>query len=294
MDSSREANNKNSSMNSLPMLVSLIETAIKEKSIDRMYNDFLEEGLKMGLSSYTINILIINAKKRLENDESDDGDDVINPFIYRIDIIKPKPEFKYIYKVIFKNKRGFGFIISILFVLLIDMGILALYLINVRNSLTYLESKIGKLESKIGKLESKIGKIKSIVNIGSDPIQSFSSWKSTNNEHNSKSNKDYCFDVKSGDKISFEYDVSSEYNYDKLNVYLYTQSDTTNLMTKSGLESGTKTHSFNKDGKVTIRFEYSKDVSFNRYNDVVKVSNINIYRPFDVQINEIKKILDIK
>lgn len=287
MDSSREANNKNSSMNSLPMLVSLIETAIKEKSIDRMYNDFLEEGLKMGLSSYTINILIINAKKRLENDESDDGDDVINPFIYRIDIIKPKPEFKYIYKVIFKNKRGFGFIISILFVLLIDMGILALYLINVRNSLTYLESKIGKLES-------KIGKIKSIVNIGSDPIQSFSSWKSTNNEHNSKSNKDYCFDVKSGDKISFEYDVSSEYNYDKLNVYLYTQSDTTNLMTKSGLESGTKTHSFNKDGKVTIRFEYSKDVSFNRYNDVVKVSNINIYRPFDVQINEIKKILDIK
>jgi len=292
MDSSREANNKNSSMNSLPMLVSLIETAIKEKSIDKMYNDFLEEGLKMGLSSYTINILIINAKKRLENDESaDDDDDVINPFIYRIDIIKPKPEIEYIYKthdkVIFKNKKGFGFIISILFVLLIDIGILALYLINVSKSLTYLESKIGKIES-------KIGKIKSIINIGSDPIQSFNSWKSTNNEHNSKSNKDYCFDVKSGDQISFEYDVSSEDDYDKLNVYLYTQSDTTNLMTKSGLASGTKTHSFNKDGNVTIRFEYSKDYSNHRYNDVVKVSNINIYRPFNVQINEIKKILDIK
>lgn len=52
-------------MNSLPMLVSLIETAIKEKTIDKMYGDFLEEAIKMGLSSYTLNVLVINAKIEL-------------------------------------------------------------------------------------------------------------------------------------------------------------------------------------------------------------------------------------
>ena len=108
MDFSRETNNKDCTMNSLPMLVSLIETAIKEKTIDKMYGDFLEEAIKMGLSSYTLNVLIINAKKRIENGNTDSNDDIIIPFIYRPDIIKPKPEIKKIIqeKVVYKRPRG--------------------------------------------------------------------------------------------------------------------------------------------------------------------------------------------
>ena len=108
MDFSGETNNKDCTMNSLPMLVSLIETAIKEKTIDKMYGDFLEEAVKMGLSSYTLNILIINAKKRLENGNTDSNDDVIIPFIYRPDIIKLKPEIKKIVqeKVVYKKPKG--------------------------------------------------------------------------------------------------------------------------------------------------------------------------------------------
>ena len=87
--------------------------------------------------------------------------------------------------------------------------------------------------------------------------------------------------------------MSSESGYDKLNVYLYTHSDTTKLLTKSGVESGTKTHTFNNGGDVVVRFEYSKDGSLHGNNDVVKVSNINVYKPYNIQINEIKELLSL-
>lgn len=109
MDFSGETYNKDYTMNSLPMLVSLIETAIKEKAIDKMYGDFLEEAIKMGLSSYTLNVLIINAKKRIENGNTDSNEDIIIPFVYRSDIIKPKPEIKKIIqeKVVYKKPKGY-------------------------------------------------------------------------------------------------------------------------------------------------------------------------------------------
>jgi len=276
-------------MNSLPMLVSLIETAIKEKTIDKMYGDFLEEALKMGLSSYTLNILIVNAKKRIENGDTDCNDDLITPFVYRSDIIKPKPE--YIYKtqekVIVKNKKGYGFIISLVIILLLNVGIIALFNQNITEDLI-------DIRNSLSSAESKIDKVKAIARIGNLPIHSFNSWTSTNKEHhNSKSNKDYSFTIKQGDKLSFDYNVSSESGFDKLNVYLYAHSDTTILLTKSGLESGTKTYTFRNDGNIVVRFEYSKDASVHSNNDVVKVSNIHVYKPYSVQINEIKKILNV-
>lgn len=290
MDASRETNNKACTMNSLTMLVSLIETAIKEKTIDKMYGDFLEEAIKMGLSSYTLNVLIINAKKRIENDNADSNDDIITPFIYRPDIIKPKPEIEYIYitqeKTVVRNKKGSGFIMSLIIVLLLNVLIIALFCQNTTEDLI-------NTSNSLSSIERKVEKVNAITQIGSTPIHSFKSWTSTNKEHNTKSNKDYSFTIKKGDKLSFDYNVSSESGYDKLNVYLYTHSDTTKLLTKSGVESGTKTHAFNNGGDVVVRFEYSKDGSYHRNNDVVKVSNINVYKPYNIQINEIKELLSL-
>lgn len=291
MDPDRETNNKDCSMNSLLMLVSLIETAIKEKTIDKMYGDFLEEALKMGLSSYTLNILIINAKKQVENDNTECIDDLIVPFVYRPDIIKPTPKIKYIYKtqekIVVRNKKGYGFIILLLIVLLLNVALIALFC-------QYTTERLIDTGNSLSHAESNIDKIKAITQIGNAPIHSFNSWTSTNKErHNSKSNKDYSFTIKQGDKLSFDYNVSSESGFDKLNVYLYTHSDTTILLTKSGLESGTKTHTFHNDGNIVVRFEYSKDASVHSNNDVVKVSNIHVYKPYSVQINEIKKILNV-
>lgn len=312
MDLSRETNNKDCTMNSLPMLVSLIETAIKEKNIDKMYGDFLEKALKIGLSSYTLNILIVNAKNRIENSDTDYNDDLIIPFVYRPDIIKPKPEIKDIHEaqkeISIKNKEGYGFIISLIIILLLNVGIIALICHWSTKNL------IGTSES-LSFVKSQISKIRRIAQIGDTPTKSFEPWTSTNKEHNSKSNKDYSFTIKQGDKLYFDYNVSSEYGYDKLNVYLYTHSDTMNLLTVSGIKSGTKTYTFNNGGDVVARFEYSKDrsshrekdtvryinspdtidsdSSFHRNNDMVKISNIKIYKPYKVQINEIKNILNM-
>lgn len=290
MDFSRETINKDCMKNSFPILVSLIETAIKEKNIDKMYDDFLEEALKMGLSSYTLNVLIVNAKKRMENDDADCNDDIIPPFIYKPDIVKPKPEKEYIYetqeKIVVKNKKEYGFLISLIIILLLNVGIIALFC---QNTTRILISTNNSLDS----IESKIDKIKAIAQIGDTPIYSFHPWTSTNKENYSKSNKDYSFTIKQGDKLSFDYNVSSESGYDKLNVYLYAHSDTVKLLTKSGVESGTKTHIFNKSGDIIVRFEYSKDGSFHKNKDAVEVSNINVYSSNKNQISEIKKILNM-
>lgn len=290
MDFSGETNNKDCTMNSLPMLVSLIETAIKEKTIDKMYGDFLEEAAKMELSSYTLNVLIINAKKRIENGNTDSDDDILIPFVYRSDIIKPKPEIKYVYKaqekIVIRNKKGFGFIMSLIIVLLLNVVIISLFSQDTKEDLIITSNSLSSIER-------KVEKVNAITQIGSTPIHSFKSWTSTNKEHNTKSNKDYSFTIKKGDKLSFDYNVSSELGYDTLNVYLYTHSDTTKLLTKSGVELGTMTHTFNNGGDVIVRFEYSKDGSYHRNNDVVKVSNINVYKPYNVQINEIKELLSL-
>ena len=285
MDISREADNKNCTMNSLQMLVSLIETAIKERTLDKLYGDFLEEALKLGLSSYTLNILIVNTKKKIEDSNDDSDDDLILPFIYRPDIIKQDPEIKVQDKQVVRNKKGYGFIISLVIVLLMDVGIIAMCChraqIDSRDTHKSLDS-----------LETKMDKIKSIAQIDNAPVYSFDPWTSTNKQNNTKSNKDYSFTIQRGDKLSFDYDVSTELGYDELNVYLYAHSDTLRLLTESGIASGTNTHIFDNSGDVTVRFEYSKDDSYSKDKDVVEISNINVYRPYNVQINEIKRILN--
>ncbi len=285
MDISREADNKNCTMNSLQMLVSLIETAIKERTLDKLYGDFLEEALKLGLSSYTLNILIVNTKKKIEDSNDDSDDDLILPFIYRPDIIKQDPEIKVQDKQVVRNKKGYGFIISLVIVLLMDVGIIAMCChraqIDSRDTHKSLDS-----------LETKMDKIKSIAQIDNAPVYSFDPWTSTNKQNNTKSNKDYSFTIQRGDKLSFDYDVSTELGYDELNVYLYANSDTLRLLTESGIASGTNTHIFDNSGDVTVRFEYSKDDSYSKDKDVVEISNINVYRPYNVQINEIKRILN--
>lgn len=272
-------------MNSLQMLVSLIETAIKERTLDKLYGDFLEEALKLGLSSYTLNILIVNTKKKIEDSNDNSDDDLILPFIYRPDIIKQDPEIKVQDKQVVRNKKGYGFIISLVIVLLMDVGIIAMCChraqIDSRDTHKSLDS-----------LETKMDKIKSIAQIDNAPVYSFDPWTSTNKQNNTKSNKDYSFTIQRGDKLSFDYDVSTELGYDELNVYLYANSDTLRLLTESGIASGTNTHIFDNSGDVTVRFEYSKDDSYSKDKDVVEISNINVYRPYNVQINEIKRILN--
>lgn len=157
-------------MNSLPMLVSLIETSIKEKTIDKMYGDFLEEAVKMGLSSYTLNVLIFNAKKRIENGNTDSNDDILIPFVYRSDIIKPKPEIKKIIqeKVVYKKPKGYIALI---------VGPILLFILV----LLIISNKHGEID----RLQQTIDDQSSIISLQSDSIRLNNSLiKSYNQELN--------------------------------------------------------------------------------------------------------------
>lgn len=170
MDFSGETNNKDCTMNSLPMLVSLIETSIKEKTIDKMYGDFLEEAVKMGLSSYTLNVLIFNAKKRIENGNTDSNDDILIPFVYRSDIIKPKPEIKKIIqeKVVYKKPKGYIALI---------VGPILLFILV----LLIISNKHGEID----RLQQTIDDQSSIISLQSDSIRLNNSLiKSYNQELN--------------------------------------------------------------------------------------------------------------
>lgn len=298
MDFSGETDNKDCTMNTLSMLVSLIETAIKEKTIDKKYDDFLEDALAMGMSSYTLNVLIVNTKKRIENDDTYCNVDIAGPFVYRPDIIKPEPEIRYVYKTqentVVGNKKGLGFIIALVIILLLNVRALALFAWFCQDTMKKSANSYSAIKYKTDSIESKIDSVKAIAGIGDTPIFSFDSWTSTNKgQHSSESHKDYSFTVDAGDKLSFSYDVSTEYEWDELNVYLYTCSDTTKLLTKSGVERGTKIHTFDKGGDIIVRFEYRKDGLYHKNKDAVTVSNIKIYKPYDAQIEEIKKILNV-
>ncbi len=273
-------------MKSLPMLISLIETSINEKTLDTMYSDFLEEAIKIGISSYTLNVLIENIKKANENKSTEDNDSILTPFIFRQNIIGPKIEVEERLQtqgLTFVNKKGYGYIISLVIILLFNVVLFALFC--QRTSIDLL-----RINESLDAAETKISKAMEITDIGSAPILSFKSWASTNKEHNSESHKDYNMSIKTGDKLSFDYDVSAE-NYDTLNVYLINDSGTTKILSKRGIESGEKSHYFSEDGDVTIRFEYSKDYSVSKHDDGAKVANIKVYKPLKVQITEIKSIL---
>lgn len=210
MDFSREANNKNCSMNSLPMLVSLIETAIKEKTIDKMYGDFLEEAIKMGLSSYTLNVLVINAKNRIENEDIDNSDDLIIPFVYRQDIIKPEPEIKKIIqeKVVYKKAKGFVtlivssilLLISAFLIIFINYGEIGKLeqmidnqskrIINLTDSLRLNNNLISNLHQELNKLHRELNNVTRFT---------YSTGASIRN--NDSSDRDWIMWVKSNAKV---------------------------------------------------------------------------------------------
>lgn len=87
---------------------------------------------------------------------------------------------------------------------------------------------------------------------------SFPNWTSTNHAHNSSSSHEYSIDVQAGDILSFEIWSDCEADYDNLTVYL----DGTSITTISGREkSKTITKTFSSEQTVSLKVEYTKDIS---------------------------------
>ena len=111
----------------------------------------------------------------------------------------------------------------------------------------------------------------------------FDSWTSTNKgQGGSTSSYKYKFDATAGSKLSFDWSVSSEANYDELYVIL----DGTTVLTKSGVYSGNYEQTFTVASSHTLEVEYTKDGSLDQNNDEAKIYNVKLsktfYKPADV------------
>ena len=99
----------------------------------------------------------------------------------------------------------------------------------------------------------------------------FDDWESTNKNHSSMSNKTYTIEAKKDQKLTFDWRVSSESNYDKLIVTI----NGSTILEKSGDDSGTFEYTFTNDGTYTMVVKYSKDSSESRGEDKCWISNIS-------------------
>lgn len=80
-------------------------------------------------------------------------------------------------------------------------------------------------------------------------------WKSTNKTDSSTSSNTYTIQAERGSLLSFNWEVSSEYHYDRLIVMI----DGVQVLNKSGYYSGSYKYIFSTSGTHTLLVKYTKD-----------------------------------
>lgn len=180
------------------------------------------------------------------------------------------------------------------------LGLCALMLIACVSVFLYYSNKIIRIE---GDLNQRIETQGDIINNAQNlideilalcqsanngvTVETFPDWQSSNHESNSQGLKEYEFLGGKGDKLSFNYDLDSEQNCDKLLCYLISPTDTIKLLEISGRSKiGSKDFIIDTDSEYTVSLQYNKDYSVSHGKDMVKISNIRITRSVP---NEIQK-----
>lgn len=100
----------------------------------------------------------------------------------------------------------------------------------------------------------------------------FANWTSTNHDDNSTSEYSWNLDCFPNTKLSFDYMVSSESGCDFLLVYL----DGTEIINKSGEQSGNFEITISEAGNHTLKAQYYKDGSVNNGTDEASIHNIKL------------------
>jgi len=107
----------------------------------------------------------------------------------------------------------------------------------------------------------------------------YGDWTSTNKKDNTTSYKEYTFHMEYGDMILFDYEVSSEVNYDKLAITLtspYGSIDT--LCWVSGVVSNSVVKEVFSNGIYTLKVQYTKDQSYSKNRDQGEIRNLRVFK----------------
>lgn len=102
--------------------------------------------------------------------------------------------------------------------------------------------------------------------------EDFANWTSTNHEDNSTSEYTWNLDCLPNTTLSFDYMVSSESGYDFLLLYL----DGTEILRKSGVDSGSIRIAISEAGNHALKALYQKDSSNAEGSDEASVRNIKL------------------
>ena len=111
-----------------------------------------------------------------------------------------------------------------------------------------------------------------VKEISEENQQRFENWTSTNHNNSSSSSYTWTIEANPGDVLSFDYMVSSESNYDILNVTV----NGTNVVSVSGEVSDTYVQTIGTSGTITVYARYSKDSSASYGSDEASVFNIGL------------------
>ena len=108
---------------------------------------------------------------------------------------------------------------------------------------------------------------------GTTVLKTYDAWTSTNKGNGgTTSQTSYTLNVEAGQILKFDWSVSSESNYDWLTITL----DGTEIVKKSGVQSGSYEKTFTTAGTHTLVVKYTKDGSVNNGNDEGKIFNVTL------------------
>lgn len=276
-------------------LIELIETSVKSKKIKQDYSDFLKSFRDLGISSYILNTIIVRAREG-RNKDDDDSESVDYSFFAPS---KPKREEKeedspketqVITKVERKTSKTAWLLIVFLLVCCVAE---AVYMFNIDEDKKWYSRRYEESNRNNSVLRNTLATISDMTSNLSDDI-TFSNWHSSNHDNNSESHYNFNFTALKGDKLSFNYYVSSEPNYDYLTITLSGDSISSKELVKiSGDSHNSRVFVFEKGGSYNLQVKYSKDSSIDKNNDNAGVSNISLHRNYKNLLDNIHSISDI-
>lgn len=275
-------------------LIKLIDISVKSGKIRNDYPDFLKSCRDLGISSYILNTIIIRAKQDCNNDDGEHEDVDYSFFVPS----KPKrdkkdEDFPKEIQVVTKIERKTSKTAWLLIVFLIGCCVAeALCMYKINEDKKWYSRRLEKSNNKNAEFKNTLATISNMTSNLSDD-SSFSNWHSSNYEKSSESHNNYRFTASKGDKLSFNYYVSSEPNCDYLTITLSGDSIFSNELVKiSGDSHNSHVFVFEKGGGYNLQVKYSKDSSINKNNDNAGVTSICLYRNYKNILEKIHLISD--
>jgi len=271
-------------------LIELVRASVYSGTIKKDYPDYLDACRELGMSSYVLNLIIQREKDKQKSGQVEDDytdllfikeqkvEDTPPPFVVPPTVPPPIPALDSP-----KESNG-STVVWILVALFLMVSIILLaFMLDYRQKTTSLNDELDYTQAQLSNYKDVFRNISDMTTDLQDD-KWLGSWKSTNHDNNSVSEKKYDFTASPGDRLTFNYSVSSE-SFDSLIVKLTCEGKAKMFFKVSGLVSSSRSYVIDKKGNYCLHLKYKKDGSLNSNDDNAAVNNICVH-------TDIKSIVD--